>query len=322
MDYNQILGHEKQIQSLKNSVKNKTISHSYIFEGEKGLGKRNIALAFSKTLLCREGQAEPCNKCISCTKFDTGNHPDFEMLSPVKGLISKKEVERLIRGLATKPFESSRKVFIIDESDTMRSDSQNALLKTLEEPPGFINIILIITNSNKLLPTIQSRCQNIKFYSIDKSKIIDLLVRDYNISQEKAEFIGSFTKGSLERAIELGSSEGFFKLREEIICIIDSLLKGDKTKAISSMDFFNENKEEIEEILDIAIYWFRDLLIYKEIGETRLLTNKDKIELLSSQSFVTLDKINDIIYKIEDTKTNIQRNVNFQLSIETMLLSI
>lgn len=322
MDFNQILGHEKQIEALKNSITNGSVSHCYLFEGEKGLGKKSISLAFSKALLCKEGQGEPCNICSSCIKFDSKNHPDFKLLSPEKGLIAKKEVESLIRSIATQPFESNKKIFIIDDSDTMRLDSQNTILKTLEEPPSYINIILVTSNIAKLLPTILSRCQIIKFYPIDNSKIINLLVKDYEFDINKAKFIADFTKGSREKSIELANSESFFEKREEIIMIIDSLLKGDKIKAFTSMDFFNANKEDIEEILDIIIYWFRDLLIYKEVGDTYLLANRDRVEILSQQTFIDFDKISDIIYKVEDTKNNLKRNVNFGLSLETMLLSI
>ncbi|WP_312906355.1 DNA polymerase III subunit delta' [Tissierella praeacuta] len=322
MDFKQIIGHEKQIEALKNSIRNKSISHCYLFEGEKGLGKKNLALAFSKTLLCKEGQAEPCNICNQCIKFDTYNHPDFKLLSPEKGIIKKEEVEKLIKSMATAPFEGRRKVFVIDDCDMMRSESHNALLKTLEEPPEYVNIILITSSSSKLLPTILSRCQIIKFYPLSIPKIIELLIKDHGVDEAKAKFIAGFTKGSVENCIELAKSKNFFDKREEVIRIIDSLIKGDKTKVFTSINFFNENKEDIDEILDIIIYWFRDLIIYKEVGTTSLLINEDKLHMLSEESFMDLNKINDIIYRVEDTKINIKRNVNFSLSIETMLLSI
>ncbi len=323
MDFNQIVGHEKQIESLKNAMMNGTINHCYLFEGEKGLGKKNLALAFSKAILCKDTSSpDPCNVCSSCIKFNSDNHPDFKLISPEKGVIKKDEIDKLIKGMATTPFEGNKKVFVIDQSDMIRIDGQNRILKTLEEPPNYINIILISSNSTKLIPTILSRCQIIQFYPIRNSKIIDLLVKEYGFHVDKAKFIADFSKGSVEKSIELANSEDFFEKREEIISIIDSLLNGDKVKALTSMEFFNRNKENIEEILDIIIYWFRDLLIYKEIGETSVLTNIDKVEILSKQSFVDFTKINDIIYKVEDTKSNIKRNVNFGLSLETMLLSI
>lgn len=322
MDFNSILGHEKQIEAIRNSINNSRISHSYLFEGEEGLGKRDIALAFSKTLLCKEGGDEPCNTCNSCIKFDGENHPDFKILAPDNGLIKKSEIDKLINSMATSPFESKRKVLIIQDCDMMRLESQNALLKTLEEPPEYINIILITTSSTKILPTILSRCQIIKFYPLGSEKIVGLLVKDYGMDKDRAKFIADFTKGSLKKSIELAQDESFFHMREEIVKILDSLIKGDKIRALNSMDFFNSNKDRIEEALDIILYWFRDLLIYKEVGNIPLLVNRDKIDIISEQSFIDLNKINDIIYKVEDTKTNINKNINFALSIETMLLSI
>ncbi|WFA08487.1 DNA polymerase III subunit delta' [Tissierella sp. Yu-01] len=322
MDFRQIIGHEKAIETLKRQIKNGSISHSYIFEGEEGLGKSNVALAFAKTLLCKEQEEEPCNHCTSCMKFESGNHPDLLFIEPEKGLIKKGEIEKLIKSVVTAPFESLRKVFIIDDSHKMNTEGMNALLKTLEEPPEYINMILITSATNKILPTILSRCQNIKFYPVETKKIIELLEGSYGKSENEAKFIADFTKGSIGKSIELATSDDFFIKRQEIIKLIDNLLKGDRTKAISSFGFFNENKESIDEILDIFLFWFRDLMLYKKIGDNPLIINRDKLEYISRQSFIDSDKINDIIEKVQQTKEYIRGNINLQLSIETMLLNI
>ena len=322
MDFNNIIGHEKQIESLKRAIDKENISHSYLFEGEEGLGKKKLALAFSKTLLCKEEGNQPCNICSSCVKFDAESHPDFKIISPEKGLINVKQIEELIKSVSTSPFEGRRKVFLIDDADTMNLTGMNRLLKTLEEPPKFMNIILVTSSSSKLLPTIVSRCQIIKFYPVDNSKVVNFLVDKYDYDLARARLIADFTKGSMGKSIELSNSESFFQKRDELIKIIDSIIKGDKTKALSSMGLFNDSKEDIAELLDIMMYWFRDLSFYKELGESSLILNKDKFEILSSQSFIDLNKINDIIYRIEETKVNIKGNVNFGLSIETMLLNI
>lgn len=322
MDFNDIVGHERAIDTLKRSIRKGTISHSYLFEGEEGLGKKMVAYAFAKTLLCKEGKEEPCNRCSSCMKFDGGNHPDLILLEPEKGLIKKGEIESLIKSVITAPFESKRKIFIINDSHTMNPEGKNALLKTLEEPPSYINIILISSSINYLLPTILSRCQIIKFYPVENFKIVNLLMKEFQKTNEESSFIANFTKGAIGKAIEISKNDSFFNRREEVVKIIDSIIKGDRIKAFTSMEFFNDNKENIDEILDIFLYWFRDLLIYKEIGESDLLLNKDKLEYLSQQSFVDLSKINDIIIKVQETKDNIRRKVNYQLSIETMLLNI
>lgn len=322
MDFSTIIGHEKQIRALKNSIKKGTISHSYLFEGEEGLGKKTVAYAFAKSLLCERGQDEPCNACSSCIKFDSSNHPDFKIISPTNDTIPIKEIVNLVKDISIIPFESNRKIYIIDNCHNMRLESQNALLKTLEEPPEYVTIILITSEKDKIIPTILSRCQIIKFYSLENSKIVNLLVEKYNIEINKAKFIASFSKGSLKKSLELANSSDFFNMRDRIIDLIDSLLKGDKVKAISSLDFFNENKDNAEEILDLMLYWFRDLLVLKETDNRDLLIHKDMVEKLASQTYVELNRINGIIYRIDETKINIRRNVNYNLLIETMLLSI
>jgi DNA polymerase III subunit delta' len=291
VDFAEIIGNNRQIQTLKNRIDTEKINHSYLFEGEKGVGKMDVALAFSKALLCKSEGNKPCNVCSSCIKFKTNNHPDFKHISATKGLIQKKEIETLIEDISILPFESKRKVFLIEDGDLMRSESQNALLKTLEEPPKYVVIIIVTSNSNKILSTISSRCQNIKFNSNQNTE---------NILK----------------------SDNFTEIRNEIIDIINNLINGNKLKVFTSVDLFSNNKDRIDEVLDIMIYWFRDLAIYKEIGESELLLNKDKIGELSNQSFLEINRIYDIIYKIETTKINIKRNINFNLSIETMLLNI
>ena len=322
MDFKDIIGHEKNIQVLKRSLKNDTLSHSYLFEGEDSIGKKMVALAFAKGILCEKDGEEPCNACSSCIKFDNSNHPDFFFIEPEKDLIKKDEVEKLIKDTLTSPFQSKKKIFLIDESEKMNLTAQNRILKTLEEPPSYVNIILVSSNSNKILPTILSRSQRIKFYPVEGKKIVKILKDKYHKDESQARFVGEFTKGAIGKSISLALDDKFFLNRNIVIRLIEDIIKGDLTKVFSSAQFFNENKDNIEEILDIFLYWFRDLSIYKEIGHSDLLINKDKLQNLSSQSFMDSSRINGIMEKVRETKTNISKNMNYQLSIETMLFSI
>ena len=322
MDFTKIIGHERVIENLKNAIDNNQISHSYLFEGEESIGKRMVALSFAKTLLCREEGLKPCNKCNSCLKFDKLNHPDFRLIEPEKNRISKEIIDKLVKSMSIAPLESKRKIVIIDNSHEMGLEAQNGLLKTLEEPPSYINIILITSSSNNLIPTIISRCQVVKFYPVENKKIEELLKLNYNKTLEEANFIAHFTKGSVGKSIILSKSMDFSNKRDKTLEIIDNIVNGDKLTIFNLIDFFLSNKDSIEEILDIILYWFRDLLIYKEIGESDIIINRDKMTLLSTQSFLNTNKINDIIEKTIETKEDIQRNINYQLSIETMLLNM
>ena len=322
MDFTKIIGHERVIENLKNAIDNNQISHSYLFEGEESIGKRMVALSFAKTLLCKEEGLKPCNRCNSCLKFDNLNHPDFRLIEPEKNRISKEIIDKLVKSMSIAPLESKRKIVIIDNSHEMGLEAQNGLLKTLEEPPSYINIILITSSSNNLIPTIISRCQVVKFYPVENKKIEELLKLNYNKTLEEANFIAHFTKGSVGKSIILSKSTDFSNKRDKTLEIIDNIVNGDKLTIFNAIDFFLGNKDSIEEILDIILYWFRDLLIYKEIGKSDIIINKDKMTLLSNQSFLNTNKINDIIEKVIETKENIQRNINYQLSIEIMLLNM
>ncbi len=291
MDFEKITGHKRQIEILKRAIDMEKINHFYLFKGEKGTGKTDVALAFSKTILCKADSGRPCNDCNSCIRFNTGNHPDFKMLQATKGFIRKEEVEDMIDDISILPFEGGKKIYLIEDLDVVKPETQNLLLKTLEEPPNYVVIIIVTSNANKILATILSRCQSISFYK----------------------------EGNIE---DLFNLEDLQEIRENTIDIIDNLIKGNKIKAFTSMDFFTKNKDKIDDILDIMLYWFRDLAIYKEIGDSEIILNKENLDKLQAQSSLDIKQIYDIIDKIEASKINIARNINFNLSIETMLLNI
>ena len=322
MDYKDIVGHELVVQSLKRAVKNNNISHFYLFEGEGGLGKRTLGRTFAKTLLCEEKGEEPCNRCGSCIKFDHLNHPDYHEIEPEKGIIRKGQVEEIIRGMSMSPFGGDRKVFLMDQAHLMNKEAQNAMLKSLEEPPIYVHMILVTSSSKNLLPTIVSRGQQIRFGQIPISLVAEYLVQREGMATEEARFLAEFSKGSLGRAVQLCSSEDFFQIRDWIIELMDLLIRGESWKIFSAVERFTEEKERVQELLDIMLFWFRDLMVYKSTGDLSLVINSDKEKLLSEQSFLDLDRINDIIKKIQDTSMNLQLNVNYQLSIETMLFKI
>ncbi len=322
MDFKEIIGHEKIIESLKSSIKNNTTSHAYLFQGEEGIGKKKLSYAFSKALLCLSETDKPCNTCTSCKRFDSGNNPDFFHIEAEKNLIKVKLIEDIQREMTTAPLNSNKKVIIIEEAHLMNRESTNKLLKTLEEPPEFVHIILTSSNPFQLLPTILSRVQIINFYPVAKEEIQALLMDRYGKDETSAKFITQFTKGAIGKSINLAESQDLFERRDKLLKILDSIITGDKTKVFYSIDFFEENQEDIDEILDIIIYYFRDLLIYKRIGNTSLIINKDKLNLLSSHSFMDFKKINDIILNVMETKDIIKKNINFKLAIEAMLLNI
>ncbi|AFS77194.1 DNA polymerase III, subunit delta' [Gottschalkia acidurici 9a] len=323
MDFNDVIGHEKIISNLKNTIRNDHVAHSYLFEGSKLIGKETLGKVFAKTLLCEKRSVEPCNICQSCIQFDKTNHPDFKIIYPDGQSFKKDQAEEIQRDIRIKPFNSYRKVYILKDIEKMTIEAQNSFLKTLEEPPEYAVIIMTTVNKYKLVPTILSRCQTINFTLVESSKIEKSLVERLKKSDAEAKFLSLFSNGIVGKAIALSESEDFKKIREELITAIDTTLNEDRTKVFSTSEFFQENKDDIEDILDMILLWFRDILIYKESNNENYLVNKDKVHTIINHSKnLNIEKIHDIIETVINTKESIDSKVNFGLAIEMMLLQI
>lgn len=322
MGFEKIIGHDKIISFLKTAINGDKLAHAYIFEGQEGVGKRLTAVEFAKAINCKN-ENFGCEVCSSCVKVNNNNHPDINIIKPDGNSIKNKQIEEFQNDILLRPYESNKKVFIIESSHTMTISAQNRLLKILEEPPGYGMIILIAENSHGLIPTIRSRSQTIKFNRIQKKLIEDYLKENYNIKDENLSIFAGFSDGSIGKAINLYESEEFKSRRETALDIIDEVIRGDKLKLLDYVDFFVKNKEYIREILDFFSIWFRDLLLLVETGEDRYLLNIDKIDILKIHArSVSCEKLGKSIDIVEKTRKNIEANVNFGLGIETMLLNL
>lgn len=309
MNFDHIVGHEKIINNFKNAIDNKQIAHSYIFEGPRSIGKKTTALALARALLGQD--------------FQTENQPDFFIIDNDDNTIKKEEIEELQKDIKVRPFAGNKKVYVICEAEKMTRSAQNSFLKTLEEPPDYASIILTSVNKNKLLRTIVSRCQLVSFNHVRSEKIEELLIDKYKKDEKDASFLASFSQGIVGRAINLSMDDKFSNLREETIEAIDTTITSSKEKIFTTSVFFEKNKDDIEEILDIMLFYFRDLAIYKEIRNDRHIINSDLMDKIKNHSNKLENKaLHDIIQVILDTKENINLKVNFSLNIEIMLLEI
>ena len=181
MIFSDIVGNEKNKELLKQIINTNNIAHSYMFIGKESIGKFLFAKEFAKAILCIN-QEKPCNVCKSCIEFNTHNNPDFNILEPDGNSIKIDQIRELTKKVCEKPVVSSRKVYIINDSNYMTKEAQNSLLKTLEEPPEYVTIILITSNDNLFLPTIKSRCTKISFKRLTDEELIRVLDKEYNYS--------------------------------------------------------------------------------------------------------------------------------------------
>jgi DNA polymerase-3 subunit delta' len=323
MQFDNTAGQDRIKDYLTNSVKKDNLTHGYIFEGPSNIGKLEMAKTFAQLILCRNSNTKPCEKCGSCIKANTDNHPDIHILKLDESSIKRKNIDEIHQAVYMKPYESSKKIFIIDEAHKMTPQASNTFLKTLEEPPEDTIIILLTISRDLLLDTITSRCKVIEFDKISKKEIINKLKDKYGLSDQEAEITAGYSKGNLYKAFKIHEGEDkILEYREKVAEIIDGIFEKGKTEIYEHEKYFNDNKENIDEIVDVFMIWFRDVLFVKE-DISDMIVNTDKLELLKKHSKGKNSiKISQLQDDFQETYDDFNRNVNYNLIIENMLSKI
>ena len=318
MLYSQVAGQEEIKTSLIKSINNNQVSHCYLFEGPEGVGKFELALIFAQSLLCLNFNKEPCNECKSCIKINSYNHPDLHIINENGNSIKREDIDVLINSIYNKPYEANRKVYILKDAHLMTPRAANGFLKTLEEPPGDSVMILLTINSNLLLPTIVSWCQEVKFRNVSK-ETIKLYLKDND--SDCVELAVNYSKGILNKAINMiNGNDDTLKKREEVIKIFDRIVNSDSETIYELENYFEDKKDNIDLIIEIMIMWIRDIMFVNNNMEN-LTINKDCIELLKTHG-KKMKTDSDIIEFMQNISDNIKNNVNYKLAIDNMLLKI
>ena len=323
MSFDQVYGHKKNIQLFKKKLKNDSISHSYIFDGKEGIGKKLFAINLIKAILCKKNIENPCEKCISCKKINHFNHPDVKIIKPDGNSIKNKQIKDFQNFLRFKPNESEYKFILIDDGEKLTKSAQNTILKVLEEPPDYAKIFFVVKNVNMLLDTIISRGQVINFKSLSNKEMSRYIDENYKMSSEKQNMIKIFSNGIVKNAQKAIESKDFIDLRNKTIEYCNQLIHNQIINSVKGINFLKENKEQIDLIFEIMILWFRDLMIYKVNKNKNLIINKDKLDIIEKEVYKLADKnLIKIIENIQKSKKNLEKNINFKLIIDYLILNI
>ncbi|WP_326909321.1 DNA polymerase III subunit delta' [Sedimentibacter sp. MB31-C6] len=321
MLYKDVAGQDEIKNFLVNSINNNQISHCYIFEGPKGMGKYDLSLVFAQSLLCKDFELDPCNVCSDCIKVNSMNHPDMHIVNNGENSIKREDIDELIESINKKPYESNKKVYIINNAHEMTIQAANTFLKTLEEPPGDSIIILLTNNINLLLPTIISRCQIIKFKNVNTGIIIKYLKEKYNEDEEKIILAANYSNGILNKAVNIiNGKDNILEKRMEVIDIFNKIIKSDSEIIFEVENYFEVQKDNIDVVIEIFMVWIRDI-IYVNHNIESLVINKDLVELANLHGTgIKVDS--ELIQYLQSARNNIKSNVNYKLIIDNMLLKI
>lgn len=306
MYFNNIIGQEFAKKYITNSIKNDKVNHAYMFEGIDGIGKNLFAKEFGKLL-------------INVDNVD--NSPDYINIEPTGSSIKIAQIRELQSDIIIKP-HSKYKIYVINHAEKMTVESQNALLKTLEEPPEYAIIILITNNKESLLPTIKSRCEIIKFLPISIMELKKYLI-DRGVEEKRSALLANFSRGSIEKALELSESSDFSIMRDDIQKYIQDILDKNMVEILNISSDMDKYKDKVIIVLDMMINYFRDIMICKDRADKDMLINGDRITFIQNMSSkITYSQVSKIIDIIEEAKRKMRSNCNFSVSIQVMALNI
>ena len=323
--FSEIIGHEQEIGQLQSAIAGGRVSHAYLIEGEPGSGKRMLADAFAQTLQCEKQETDACGECRSCHQAESRNHPDIISLVHEKPqTISVDDIrEQLADDAQIRPYSGRYKVYIVEDAQKMSVSAQNALLKTLEEPPAYVVILLLTTNALSLLETIRSRCVLIRLRSVPDDVVQHYLMHKMHLPDYQAKLCVAFARGSIGRAKELAVSENFAQIRTIALTVTARAKEMDVSALGEIVKEVAQYKVSIDDFLDILAVWYRDVLYFKATRSADELIFADQLQRISAIARTSsYEGLELILQAIETAKDRLHANVSFDLTMELLFMTI
>jgi DNA polymerase-3 subunit delta' len=323
--FTDIIGQEQIKEHLQNALSTNKVSHAYIIEGERSSGKEFIARIFAMALQCEQGGIEPCGECHSCKQALSHNQPDIIFISHEKpNTIGVEDIrDQINNDIGIKPYSSPRKVYIMNEGEKMTPQAQNALLKTLEEPPAYAVILILTTNVDALLPTILSRCVVLHMKPVQDTLVKQFLMEELGVPDYKANICVAFARGNIGKAKLLASSEEFEKVKDEAITLVKYINDMEINEIVKAIKKISEYKLDVNDYLDILTVWYRDVLLYKATKDINSIVFREELpQIRRVADRSTYEGIETIVNALQTAERRLEANVNFDLTMELLLLTI
>ncbi|MCH7323899.1 DNA polymerase III subunit delta' [Solibacillus sp. MA9] len=311
----------KQLQTI---VEKNRLAHAYIFEGEKGTGKRDVVSFFMKLLLCGNlSKNVPCETCRNCRRIDSGNHPNIKQIEPDGQFIKIDQVRDLIAEMKMTGVEEGKKIYVLHHADKLNVASANMLLKFLEEPDGQVVAILLTEQIQAIIPTIRSRCQHIKFAKAPREAMIESL-ENLGVTASMAATLSMVTN-DIDIAFELSKDEQFLLARKTVLKLVEIVHQNVHEALLFVHDewlpLFKE-KEAMEQALDLLLFAYRDMVAIKA-NRNSTCTYPDMHQRFNDITLtLTYDKLSRQMQSVLQARANLNRNMNRTLLVEQLMLNL
>jgi len=317
----QVVGHEWAVELLERSLANGRVAHAYLLIGLPQIGKTTLALNFAQALHCL-GEGKPCGQCRSCLKIAHGNHPDVRVIEAVNGTIKIDQIRSMQRGVALSPHEGRWKVYIIRQMERATTEAANCLLKTLEEPPAQVILMLTASDIDQLLPTIISRCQVLNLRPPSVLLVQKVLEGRWGVDPEQAKLLARLSGGRLGWAVRASEDAAILRKRERRLDEMMELMGQGRVERLRYAQQISQSPDGLREVLDLWLIWWRDLLLIKG-GSSTEITNIDHEATLRSQAQgYNLTQVRDFIEALRTAVWQLEHNANTRLTLEILMLSL
>lgn len=324
-----IIGHQKPKAFLKAAVRHNRLAHAYLFHGEPHIGKRSVATWFIQTLLCDRSatlqESEACGTCRTCRHIDASTYPDVMVITPetdrATPIIKIEQIRELEQQIIYRPLLGERKVCVIDDADRLNLNAANALLKTLEEPPGHSLFLLITSRPGALPATIRSRCHALRFSPPARADVEAALIRTRNLSQHDARMLAVLAEGRIGQALN-ADLDALRTTQREFTILTSPETLGSIPTLLSTADMMAKGDRGGEALGWIA-RWVRDVVLFKlGVNPESLLYDQFSAETQHLISQASMDQLLGVLDAIETIHRNTVRNINLHLALESVLLRL
>jgi len=320
-----IIGHEWAVQLIQRGLALGRTGHSYLLAGPPRIGKTTFALYLAQALNCTSPENRPCGVCSACQKIAKGVHPDVRVIDEPGSSIKIDQIRDLQREASISPYEGRYRVYILCDVQQAGAPAANCLLKTLEEPPPKVVLILTATEAAELLPTIVSRCQVLHFRPLAADQVQRNLEDLWHVEPERARLLSRLSEGRMGWAIEACSNDGLLRSRDKYFVALEQALQcsgSKRTERMSLAQQLSQNPQMLPDVLSLWQSWWRDVMLAKS-GNVGALANVDREQTLSNEAqHLSWNEITGCLRAIDHAAQQIEQNVNPCLALEVLLLKM
>jgi DNA polymerase III subunit delta' len=316
-----VSGHAWAVLSLDRAVLDDRPAHAYLISGPAQIGKTTLARSLALALNCRSADsARPCRHCRSCQLISAGKHPDVQLIEPDGAHVKIDQVRALQHDLALRPLEGRYRVAIFEQFETATVEAQNALLKTLEEPPDYAVLIVLTSDPELLLPTIVSRCQQIALRPLTTAQVREALIQTWHVEAQQADVLAHLSGGRLGWAVNAATNRAIMEARAKYLDDLQKLLKSDRVQRFAYAEDLTKNSDHAREAIDLWRTWWRDVLLTAS-GSAAELINIDRVaQIQALAKHVDVNQAKSAADACGRALWQMDRNVTARLVVEVLLL--